>query len=85
MEKRIPRTNGLCRWAVKLWFGLSFHKIRLLHARALSLEGPTLLAVSHPASFLEALILATAFEQPVHCLVPRNLVNGPLAGFLARG
>ena len=86
MEKRpeIPETHGLCRWAIRLWFALSFRKIRLINTTELSLEGPTLLAVSHPAGFLDALILATAFEHPVHCLVSERLVRGPLAGFLAR-
>jgi hypothetical protein len=43
-----------------------------------------LIAVGHPAGFLPALALSTAIERPVHCLLPKSLARGPLAGFLAR-
>jgi hypothetical protein len=81
----ISNHRRLFRRLVRVWFALSFRRIRLLHAGNFSEEGPALLAVSHPASFLEALILATAFERPLHCLVPKTVVRGPLARFLARG
>jgi hypothetical protein len=81
----ISSIQRLCRWLIGLWFALSFRKIRLLHAGDVSEEGPTLFAVSHPASFLDALILATCLERPIHCLVPKTLVGGPLARLLARG
>ena len=41
-------------------------------------------AVSHPPGFLEALILATAFERPIYCVLPKASVGGPLARRLAR-
>ena len=81
----ISNSRRFCRWLIRVWFALSFRRIRLLHAGDLSAEGPALLAVSHPASFLDALILATAFERSLHCLMPKTLVGGPLARFLARG
>jgi 1-acyl-sn-glycerol-3-phosphate acyltransferase len=81
---QISSTGGLGRWLIRLLFALTFRKIRLLHAGDWNGGGPRLFTVSHPVSFLDALILATPFEQPVRCLVPKNLVRGPLAGFLAR-
>ena len=34
----------------------------------LTIEGPLLIAANHPNSFLDAIILATIFKQPVHSL-----------------
>ena len=73
----------ICRRLIRLWFALFFRKIRLLRARDVIEEGPALLAVSHPASFLDALILTTACSRPTHCLVPRKLAASPIARFLA--
>jgi hypothetical protein len=75
--------HRICRGLVRLWFALSFHKIRLLRARDVTEAGPTLFAVSHPARFLDALILTAAGEGPTRCLVPKKLVGNPLARFLA--
>jgi hypothetical protein len=47
-------------------------------------EGPALFAVSQAAGFLHGLVLATAIQRPVHCLLPNDLAPGPLARFLAR-
>lgn len=77
--------RGICRRLVHGWLALLSRKIRVLRAGDVNEQGPTLLAVSHPASFWDALILATAFERPACCLVPRETVEGPLARFLARG
>ncbi len=44
-----------------------------------------LLAVSHPPSFLDALILVAAFERPVHCLVDQRLLRGPMRRLFAAG
>ena len=41
-------------------------------------------AASHPPGFLEALILVAAFERPIHCVLPKASVGGPLARLLAR-
>ncbi len=82
---RPPFAYRLCRGLVRLWFALSFRKIRVLHAENLAAPGPALLAVSHPASFLDALILVAAFEQPVQCLLERKFVQGLWGWALARG
>ena len=44
-----------------------------------------LLAVSHPAGFLDALILVAGFERLVRCLIPAALIQGLPRSLLARG
>jgi len=73
------------RWLVRLWFALSFRKIRLLHAESLAGSGPAILGVSHPASFLDALIVVAVLDREVHCLLDPRLMRGALRGLLARG
>jgi hypothetical protein len=78
------RGYRFCRALVRLWFALSFRKIRLLGAENLPESGPTLLAVGHPASFLDALILLSALNRPVSCLIPRKFIQGFWRGLWAR-
>jgi 1-acyl-sn-glycerol-3-phosphate acyltransferase len=80
----IPIGYRFCRGLIRLWFALSFGKIRLLHAEILPASGAALLAVSHPGSFLDALILVAAFDRQVHCVVDRKSICGPLRSLLAR-
>ncbi len=75
----------VCRGLVRLWFALSFRKLRVLHAENLADPGPKLLAVSHPASLIDALILVAAFEQPVKCLLESKLVQNLWSRALAWG
>lgn len=46
--------------------------------------GAAMLLVGHPASFIDAVILVTAFEREVICLLDRKFLRGPLRGALAR-
>jgi hypothetical protein len=41
--------------------------------------------VSHPESFLDALILVAGFERLVRCIIPAGLIQGLLQPLLARG
>ncbi len=86
MEKgpEIPPRHGFWRAVVGAWFALGRRKIRLLHAGDITLEGPVLFAVSHPAGFRHALALALEIPRPAHCLLPKNLAQGTIARFLAR-
>lgn len=74
----------LLRKLLRIWFGLVFSKIRLLRAEKLPNSGAAMLLVSHPPSFLDALILVSAFDRQVYCLVDRKLLQGRLHGLLAR-
>ena len=39
-------------------------------------DGPLLLAVNHPNSFLDAIILCTLFKQPIYSLARGDAFNG---------
>jgi hypothetical protein len=73
------------RWLTRVWFVLSFRRIRQLDAGDLSEDGPALLVASQPASFLNALIVTAALKRSLRCLVPKSLVRGLLTRVLARG
>jgi len=83
-----PTTPGSYRFwrgVIRLWFALTFRKIRVLHEERIKGTEPALLVVSHPQSFLDALILVAGFDRPVRCLIPARLVRGPIQLLLARG
>ena len=73
------------RGVIRLWFALTFRKIRVFHEERLKGPDPAILLVSHPESFLDALILVAGFERLVRCLVPAGLIQGLLQPLLARG
>ena len=73
------------RGVIRLWFALTIRKIRVLHEDRLQKPDPALLVVSHPESFLDALILVAGFERPVRCLIPARFVHGLLMPLMARG
>jgi 1-acyl-sn-glycerol-3-phosphate acyltransferase len=72
------------RGLMRLWFGFFFRKIRLLRGEAVPASGAVLLVVSHPASFLDALILVAALERQVRCLLNKSLLRGYLRTRLVR-
>ena len=80
-----PFVYRFWRGLIRMWFGLTSRKIRLLHEDRLMEPDPALLMVSHPEGFLDALILVAGFERQVRCLVPARLLKGLLPTFLARG
>jgi len=80
-----PVFYRLWRGLIRLWFALTFRKIRILHEERLKESAPTLLVVSHPESFLGALILVAGLERPVRCLIRAGLVQGLFQSLLARG
>jgi hypothetical protein len=80
-----PAVYKFWRGVIRLWFALTFHKIRVLHAERLKSPGPALLVVSHPESFFVALILVAGFERLVRCIIPAGSIQGVLQPLLARG
>jgi hypothetical protein len=80
----IGARSGFWSSVIGAWFALTRRKIRLLQAGEISAEGPAVFAVSHPPGLLHALVLSLTIKRPVHCLLPKSLARGPLAGFLAR-
>ncbi len=81
----IPFIYRFWRGVIRLWFALTFRKIRVLHEDRLLEPDPAFLLVSHPESFYDALILVAGFERQVRCLVLARLVKGLLPTILARG
>lgn len=77
-------TYRIFRACVRVWFSLIFRRIRLLQTEMLQEDGPALLLVNHPASFMDALILIAAFEKRVRCLLPSHLLKGGLRRLCAR-
>jgi len=80
-----PVVYRFWRGLIRLWFALTFRKIRVLHEERLKRPDPALLVVSHPGSFLDALILVAGFERYVRCLIPARLIQGLLQPIMARG
>jgi len=80
----VSRAYRFFRALLRIWFGLVFHKVRLLRGEAVPSSGAVMLVVSHPASLLDALILVAALERPVRCLLNQNLLEGYLRSRLAR-
>jgi len=72
----VSRGYRFVRGLVRIWFDLVFRKIRLLRGEAVPASGAMILVVSHPASFLDALILVAALERQVRCLLDHNLLRG---------
>lgn len=86
-RRRAPVSSGyrMFRGVVRLWISTFFRKVRALEAEELPDASPMLLVVSHPASFLDAVLLVAALSRQVHCLVGRNLMRGVWRRLLARG
>jgi hypothetical protein len=80
-----PVVYRFWRGVIRLWFALTFRKIRVLHEERLKRPGPALLVVSHPESFLDALILVAGLERYVRCIIPARLIQGLLQPLMARG
>lgn len=54
------------------------------HKKYLDAKGPLLLACNHPNSFLDAVILATLFQQPIYSLARGDAFNKKWAAFLLK-
>ena len=59
---------ALLKIPAKLAFGIYCRDIQIHNKAMLRSDGPLLIAANHPNSFLDAIIVATLFRQPVHSL-----------------
>jgi hypothetical protein len=73
------------RSLIRLWFAITFRKIRVRHPERLEEPDPALLIVCHPAGYLDALVLVAGIARPVRCLIPAGLIRGFLQALVARG
>lgn len=72
----------LFRAALRLAFGSFFRRIRVLEAEPL--KGPALLVMNHPPRLADALIVMSAFDRPVHCILERDELRGGFERWFAR-
>jgi len=68
------------RLAIKLYC----RDIVIINQHLLSSQGPLLLAVNHPNSFLDAIILDTLFDQPIVSLARGDAFSNPLIAKVLR-
>jgi hypothetical protein len=86
-SSRRPSVSGghrFFRALVRFFFKLLYGKMRALGAEGLPQSAATVLVVSHPPGFLEALFLVAASSRQIHCLLDRKHVTGAWRRFLAR-
>jgi 1-acyl-sn-glycerol-3-phosphate acyltransferase len=72
------------RALARAWISIFFGSVRIVNAGVLPEAGATMLLIGHPASFVDAVLLVTAFEREVICLLNRRFLRGPLRAALAR-
>lgn len=58
--------------------------VHITNKKYLKAKGPLLLACNHPNSFLDAVILATLFHQPIYSLARGDAFNKKWAAFLLK-
>ncbi len=59
---------SLLKLPARLAFYFYCRKLNINKRHYLQSDGPLLIAANHPSSFLDAIILATLFKQPIHSL-----------------
>jgi 1-acyl-sn-glycerol-3-phosphate acyltransferase len=59
--------------------------IKISHYELLKSKGPLLLAVNHPNSFLDAIILCTLFDEPVYSLARGDAFKGKATSSILTG
>jgi 1-acyl-sn-glycerol-3-phosphate acyltransferase len=78
-----PWGYRLMRRLLRLWFRLFLPRVRLLGASDRAAPAGGMLLVWHPASFLDAMVLVSVLDMPVHAVLPRDLMQGFFRGRLA--
>lgn len=68
----------LCRWLrLASWF--YFREVRVTGLHRLPKTGPVLFAANHQNSFLDAVLIATRVDRPIHFLVRSDVFRKPWA------
>ncbi len=63
---------------IRLALAIFCHRLYINTKQYHSSNGPLLLAVNHPNSFLDAIIIGVLFKRPVHFLARGDAFNNPL-------
>ncbi|MEO7766575.1 MAG: 1-acyl-sn-glycerol-3-phosphate acyltransferase [Ferruginibacter sp.] len=69
---------GFVKIIARIAFKFYCRNLQLNRAALLQCNGPLMLAVNHPNSFLDAIILCTLFDKPIHSLARGDAFNGKL-------
>jgi glycerol-3-phosphate O-acyltransferase / dihydroxyacetone phosphate acyltransferase len=72
----VPAAYRLMRAVVRLGLRLFFPRLRKLNLERIERPSPAILLITHPRSLPVALLLVSALDRPVHCLVPSGEVHG---------
>ncbi|TAM79196.1 MAG: hypothetical protein EPN47_19500 [Acidobacteria bacterium] len=63
---------------------LFFPRLRMLNLERIDRPGPSILLITHPRSLPVALLLISALDRQIHCLVPSGEVRGFFGKLFAR-
>ena len=74
----------LLKIPAKLALPLYCKKVQINNRQPLLEKGPLLLACNHPNSFLDAIILATLFQAPIHSLARGDAFRKPAIAWLLK-
>jgi glycerol-3-phosphate O-acyltransferase/dihydroxyacetone phosphate acyltransferase len=72
----VPLAYRLVRAMVRFGLRLFFPRLRLLNRERLDQPGPVILLITHPRRLRVALLLISALDRRVDCLVPSGEVRG---------
>jgi hypothetical protein len=72
----VPVAYRLMRAMVRFGLRLVSPRLRLLNRERLDQPGPVILLISHPRSLKGALLLISALDRQVECLIPSGEVRG---------
>jgi 1-acyl-sn-glycerol-3-phosphate acyltransferase len=72
---------ALLKLPARLAFWIYCRRLYATHKDRLRSKGPLLIAANHPNSFLDAIVLATLFRQPIYSLARGDAFAG---GFISR-
>ncbi|MCL5670214.1 MAG: hypothetical protein M1423_02795 [Acidobacteria bacterium] len=77
-SRDLPATYRVMRTLVRFGLRIFYSRLRLLNRERLDQGGPAILIVTHPRSLIVALLLISALDRQVHCLLPARETRGIL-------
>lgn len=72
----VPASYRLMRAVIRFGLRLFPPRLRLLNRERLERPGPAILIVTHPRSLPAALLLVSALDRQIHCLLPSRELRG---------
>jgi len=82
--QNVPIGYRLMRAAFRLGLRLFFPRLRMLGLPKMERRGPAILLIAHPRTLPVALLLISALDRRVHCLVPAGQLHGFFRKLAAR-